>query len=108
MRSSTFQTKSLHSRNSHVGHSTFIIHGRCKFDMSDLTDSNVDLSMFSFERDLVRYMKRSTFEVVPSDKSLSIFTCVSRVVEEVSSLIRATTGHFLNNALLINNFLFRR
>ena len=76
--------------------------------MSDVSDSNVDLSMFSFERDLVRYMKRSTFEVDPSDKSLSIFTCVSRVVEEVSSLIRATTGHFLNNALLMNNFLFRR
>ena len=76
--------------------------------MSDVTDSNVDLSMLSFERDLVRYMKRSTFEVDPSDKSLSIFTCVSRVVEEVSSLIRATTGHFLNNGLLMNNFLFRR
>ena len=40
--------------------------------MSDVTDSNVDLSMLSFERDLVRYMKRSTFEVDPSDKYLSI------------------------------------
>ena len=69
--------------------------------MSDVIDSNNDLSMFSFERDLVRYMKRSTFEVDPSDKSLSIFTCVC-------SLIRATTGHFLKNALLMNNFLFRR
>ena len=79
--------------------------------MSDIIDSNVDLFMFLFERDLVRYMKRSTFELGPSDKSQSIFTCVSRVVEEASSLIQETTSHFLNNqnnALLMNDFSFRR
>ena len=32
--------------------------GRPKFDLSNLIDSNVDLFMY-----LVRYMKRSTFEL---------------------------------------------
>ena len=48
MRSSTFETKSSHSRNSHVGHS-MLIHGRRKLDMSDLIDSNVDLFMYLIE-----------------------------------------------------------
>ena len=40
--SSTFETKSLHNRNSHVG--------RPKLDMSDLIDSNVDVFMYLIER----------------------------------------------------------
>ena len=48
MRSSTFETKSFHSRNSHVGHS-ILIHGRRKLDMSDLIDSNVDLFVYLIE-----------------------------------------------------------
>ena len=41
VRSSTFETKSLRSRNSHVGHSIC----QPKLDISDLIDSNVDLFM---------------------------------------------------------------
>ena len=42
MKSSTFDTKSLHSRNSREG--------RPRLDMSDLTDSNVNLFMKLIER----------------------------------------------------------
>ena len=41
MKSSTFETKSLHSRNSDGDHSIL--------DMSDLIDSNVDLFMYLIE-----------------------------------------------------------
>ena len=76
--------------------------------MSDLIGSNVDLSMSLFERYLVRYMKRSTFELgLIFSNAQSIFTSVSRVVEEVFSLIRAQTSHLISNALLMSNFSFR-
>ena len=47
--------------------------GRRKLDMSDLIDSNLDLVMFLFERDLVRYMKRSMFQLCLSSKSSVYF-----------------------------------
>ena len=48
MGSSSFETKSLHSRNSHVDHS-ISIHGPPKLNMSNLIDSNVDLFMYLIE-----------------------------------------------------------
>ena len=48
MKCSTFETKSLHSRNSHVDHSNLIL-GSTKLNMSNLIDSNVDLSMYLIE-----------------------------------------------------------
>ena len=51
MKSSTFEdfkTKSLQSRNSHVGLLNSI-RGRPKLDMPDLTDSNVDLFIYLTE-----------------------------------------------------------
>ena len=46
MRSSTIETKSLHSRNSYVSHSILINRSTQIQDMLDFIDSNVDLFMF--------------------------------------------------------------
>ena len=50
VKKSTFETKSLHSRNSHVGHSKLFM-SRPKLAMSELIDSHVDVFHVPFWRE---------------------------------------------------------
>ena len=79
MRSSTFETKSPHSRNSSVGHS-ILIHGRPKLDtgMSNLINSNVDLFMYLIEG--IRFGTWKGLPLTSSCKYQSYFTSINGTI----------------------------
>ena len=98
MKSSTFETKSLHSRNSHVGHSILINRSTQIQDMLDFIDSNVDL-MFWIEEISFATWKKSTFELDPSKPNLVPISCAVDVI----FLVITNSSQFGQRQLVMKN-----